>query len=119
MRSLIALTVIGGLLTATLLTLVIIPGVYSIVDRISYRTSMRAMEMLQGELTQKKQGPRNNSKGLCFERHHLRSFLFDLQLFSRHETTTVLLLKFHIVFDQRLGIVPTLFRNLMTCFPDS
>ncbi|MFH1007495.1 MAG: efflux RND transporter permease subunit [Candidatus Latescibacterota bacterium] len=49
MRSPIALTVIGGLLTATLLTLVIIPVVYSIVDRISYKTSKRAMEMLQGE----------------------------------------------------------------------
>ena len=49
MRSPIALTVIGGLLTATVLTLVIIPVVYSIVDRISYRTSKRAMEMLHGE----------------------------------------------------------------------
>jgi HAE1 family hydrophobic/amphiphilic exporter-1 len=49
MRSPIALTVIGGLLTATVLTLVIIPVVYSIVDRISYKTSKRAMEMLHGE----------------------------------------------------------------------
>ncbi len=49
MRSPIALTVIGGLLTATALTLVIIPVVYSIVDRISYKTSKRAMEMLHGE----------------------------------------------------------------------
>ena len=49
MRGPIALTVIGGLLTATLLTLVIIPVVYSIVDHISYKTSKRAMEMLHGE----------------------------------------------------------------------
>jgi len=49
MRSPIALTVIGGLIAATVLTLVIIPVVYSIVDRISYKTSKRAMEMLHGE----------------------------------------------------------------------
>ncbi len=49
MRSPIALTVIGGLLAATVLTPVIIPVVYSVVDRISYKTSKRAMEMLHGE----------------------------------------------------------------------
>jgi len=49
MRSPIALTVIGGLITATVLTLVIIPVVYSMVDRFSYKTSKRAMEMLHGE----------------------------------------------------------------------
>lgn len=50
--------------------------------------------------------------GLC-------GFLFDFRLLSRHETIPVLLLKFHVIFDQNLGIVPTLFRNPMTCFPDS
>ena len=33
LRSPMALTVIGGLLTSTLLTLLIIPAVYSLVDR--------------------------------------------------------------------------------------
>ena len=49
MRSPMALTVIGGLITATVLTLVIIPVVYSIVDRISYKTSKKAMKMLHGK----------------------------------------------------------------------
>jgi len=43
MRAPMAITVIGGLVTTTILTLVIIPTAYSIVDRISFKTSEQVM----------------------------------------------------------------------------
>ncbi len=42
MRAPMAIAVIGGLITATFFTLVIIPTIYSIVERISYKTGNRS-----------------------------------------------------------------------------
>ena len=49
MKAPMALTVIGGLISATFFTLVIIPVIYSIVDHISYQTSKK----MEGKLIEK------------------------------------------------------------------
>ncbi|HID96081.1 MAG TPA: efflux RND transporter permease subunit [Candidatus Latescibacteria bacterium] len=49
MRGPMALTVIGGLFAATLLTLVVVPVLYSVVDHISYRVGEKAKTLLYGE----------------------------------------------------------------------
>lgn len=49
MRAPMAITVIGGLFMGTILTLIIIPVVYSMVDRISFATGRRIMGALHGE----------------------------------------------------------------------
>ena len=48
MRAPMAIAVIGGLASATFFTLVIVPAVYSIVDRISYKTEKSFMNKLHG-----------------------------------------------------------------------
>jgi HAE1 family hydrophobic/amphiphilic exporter-1 len=48
MRAPMAIAVIGGLTTATFFTLVIVPAVYSIVDKISYKTEKSFMKKLHG-----------------------------------------------------------------------
>ena len=49
MRAPMAIAVIGGLASATFFTLVIVPAVYSIVDKISYKTEKSFMNKLHGE----------------------------------------------------------------------
>jgi len=49
MRAPMAISVIGGLITATFFTLLVIPTIYSIVDHISYKTEKGIMKTLQGE----------------------------------------------------------------------
>ena len=49
MRAPMAISVIGGLLVATMLTLVVIPVIYSILDGISQRVSRRAVELVHGD----------------------------------------------------------------------
>jgi HAE1 family hydrophobic/amphiphilic exporter-1 len=49
MRAPMAISVIGGLLVATILTLVIIPVVYSILDDISQRVSRKTAELVHGD----------------------------------------------------------------------
>ena len=49
LKSPMALTVIGGLITATFFTLVVIPVIYSIVDHISYKTSKK----MEGKIIEK------------------------------------------------------------------
>ena len=49
MRAPMAIAVIGGLISATFFTLVIVPAVYSIVDHISYKTEKGFMNKLHGE----------------------------------------------------------------------
>jgi len=44
MRSPLAIAVIGGLITATFFTLLIIPTIYSIVERISYKKRKKIAE---------------------------------------------------------------------------
>jgi len=48
MRAPMAIAVIGGLASATFFTLVIVPAVYSIVDKISYKTEKSFMKKLHG-----------------------------------------------------------------------
>ncbi len=48
MRAPMAIAVIGGLTTATFFTLVIVPAIYSIVDKISYHTEKGIMNKLHG-----------------------------------------------------------------------
>lgn len=52
MRAPMAITVIGGLFMGTILTLIVIPVVYSMVDRISFATERRIMGALHGEKAQ-------------------------------------------------------------------
>ena len=49
MRAPMAIAVIGGLISATFFTLLIVPAVYSIVDHISYKTEKKIMKHLHGE----------------------------------------------------------------------
>jgi len=49
MRAPMAISVIGGLLVATILTLVIVPVVYSILDDISRRVQRKAVEVVHGD----------------------------------------------------------------------
>jgi HAE1 family hydrophobic/amphiphilic exporter-1 len=49
MRSPMAISVIGGLLIATVLTLVVVPVIYSILDDISRRVSRKAVELVHGD----------------------------------------------------------------------
>jgi len=49
MRAPMAISVIGGLLAATILTLVVVPVVYSILDDISMRLSRRTAELVHGD----------------------------------------------------------------------
>jgi HAE1 family hydrophobic/amphiphilic exporter-1 len=49
MRAPMAISLIGGLLVATVLTLVVIPVIYSIMDDISRRVSRRAVELVHGD----------------------------------------------------------------------
>jgi HAE1 family hydrophobic/amphiphilic exporter-1 len=44
-----AITVIGGLLVGTILTLIIIPVVYSVIDEFAEKTRMRARRIIHGE----------------------------------------------------------------------
>jgi len=46
MRAPMAIALIGGLTTATIFTLVIVPAVYSLVDKISYKTEKKIMAKL-------------------------------------------------------------------------
>lgn len=49
MRAPMAISVMGGLLVATVLTLVVVPVVYSIMDDISQRVHRKALEVVHGE----------------------------------------------------------------------
>ncbi|MBM3235389.1 efflux RND transporter permease subunit [Candidatus Poribacteria bacterium] len=49
MRAPMAISLIGGLLVATILTLVVIPVIYSIMDDISRRVSRKAVELVHGD----------------------------------------------------------------------
>jgi len=49
MRAPMAISVIGGLLVATILTLVVVPVVYSILDGISRRIRRKAVEVVQSD----------------------------------------------------------------------
>ncbi len=49
MRAPMAIAVIGGLISATFFTLLIVPSIYSIVDHISYKTEKKIMNKLHGE----------------------------------------------------------------------
>nr|MBC8228066.1 efflux RND transporter permease subunit [bacterium] len=49
MRAPMAISVIGGLLVATILTLVVVPVVYSLLDDISRRVSRRAAQLVHGD----------------------------------------------------------------------
>ena len=49
MRAPMAISVIGGLLVATILTLVVVPVVYSMLDDISRRVSRRAVKLVHGD----------------------------------------------------------------------
>jgi HAE1 family hydrophobic/amphiphilic exporter-1 len=49
MRAPMAIAVIGGLITATFFTLLVIPTIYSIVDHISYKTEKGIMKTLHGD----------------------------------------------------------------------
>ncbi len=49
MRAPMAIAVIGGLISATFFTLLVVPAIYSIVDHISYKTEKRIMNKLHGE----------------------------------------------------------------------
>ena len=49
MRAPMAISLIGGLLVATILTLVVIPIIYSIMDDISRRVSRKAVELVHGD----------------------------------------------------------------------
>jgi len=49
MRAPLAIAVIGGLITATFFTLVIIPTIYTIIERISFKTEKGIMKKLQNE----------------------------------------------------------------------
>lgn len=49
MRSPMAIAVIGGLISATFFTLLVVPSIYSIVDHISYKTEKKIMSKLHGK----------------------------------------------------------------------
>ena len=49
MRAPMAIAVIGGLISATFFTLLVVPSIYSIVDHISYKTEKKIMNKLHGE----------------------------------------------------------------------
>jgi len=49
MRSPMAITVIGGLFTTTFLTLFVVPAIYSLVDRISFKAAGKIKQILYGE----------------------------------------------------------------------
>lgn len=53
MRAPMAVTVIGGLITTTILTLIIIPTAYSIVDHISFKTGEQAIGAIQNSKPKK------------------------------------------------------------------
>jgi len=49
MRAPMAIAVIGGLISATFFTLLVVPSIYSIVDHISYKTEKKIMGKLHGD----------------------------------------------------------------------
>ena len=49
MRAPMAISVMGGLLVATFLTLVVVPVIYSVLDGLSRRVQTRAVEVVHGD----------------------------------------------------------------------